>query len=125
MGKEHASDGTTPSAREMVFVGLNGRVAALCRYSGHEFWSWRAPRGQGYTTLIVEPDRIVVAVGGYIYCLEPTRGGVIWENPLKGYGLGIASIGSLHGAAGGQAAAAQQAAAQQAAAAAAAAAAGS
>jgi outer membrane protein assembly factor BamB len=104
--------------KEMVFVGLNGQVVALDRDSGRVRWKWQSPKGGGYMTLLPDRDRLVVSAGGYIYCLDPATGKQIWNNPLTGFGCGVASLTTLHkrtpdsdiGAAA-QAAEAQQAAA--------------
>ena len=58
-----------------------------------------------------------------MWCLDPVYGQVVWENPLKGLGTGLAMLASVNGTSGGAGAAAAiaaQQAAQQAAAAAAA-----
>ncbi len=85
---------------QLVFVGLNDKVAALDRDSGALAWSWTCPRGTWVTrlvTLLLDGDRLIVAVNGYIYCLDALDGRLLWDNPLKGYGLGIACVTSLRG----------------------------
>ena len=42
-------------------------------------------------------DRLVAAVNGYMYCLDPVFGQVVWENPLKGLGVGVVSLASRRG----------------------------
>jgi len=84
--------------KKLVFVGLKGRVVALDRASGEIVWLWRAPKaGTGYVTLLLDKDRLIVSAGGYLYCLDPASGEQIWFNPLKGFGVGVASIASVHG----------------------------
>ena len=88
----------TPRAlQDLVLVGFNRRVAALDRYSGEVVWDWKAPQGSGFVSLLLDGDRLIAAVSGYIYCLDPIFGQQVWENPMKGYGLGITSIASVHG----------------------------
>lgn len=108
------------SIADLIFVGLNRKVLALDRYTGEVVWLWRSPRGSGFVAVLLDGDRLIAGVSGYIYCLDPLFGQVVWENQLKGLGVGFTSLASAHGA-GGNAAVAAAAAAQQAAAAAAAA----
>ncbi len=105
---------------DLVFVGLNRRVLALDRYTGEVVWEWKAPKGSGFVSLLLDGDRLMAAVTGYIYCLDPLYGQLVWENLLKGYGTGLATMASVNGSSGGTAAAAVIAQQQAAAAAAAA-----
>jgi outer membrane protein assembly factor BamB len=83
---------------QLVFGGLNGRVVALNRDNGEIEWEWRPSnrRAAGYVTLILDKDRLIVSVNGYIYAIDPATGEELWENPLKGFGLGIASLASVY-----------------------------
>ena len=103
----------TKKLADMVFVGFNKQVIALDRYDGKKIWDWKSPKGSGYPAILIDGDRLIVSVYGYTYCLEPTTGSVVWENELKGHGMGITSIASVRGQATSGAAAqlAQQAAA--------------
>jgi len=87
----------TPS--DLVFVGVNKRVAALDRNSGCLVWQWQAPTRWriGYITLLLDGDRLVVSVNGYIYCLDPATGSQLWNNDMAGFGTGVASIASVQG----------------------------
>ncbi len=105
---------------DLVFVGFNSRVVALDRYTGEIVWQWKSPKGTGFVTLLLDGDRLIASVQGYTYCLEPLFGQQVWGNPLKGLGVGVASVASVRGAAIGASGAAAAAAQQQAAAAAAA-----
>ncbi len=99
---------------DLVYVGLNRRVIALDRVDGHVGWEWKASKGSGFVSLLLDGDRLMVGVAGYITCLDPMYGQVVWENPLKGYGSALCTIVSVNGSSEGPAAAAleeQQAAA--------------
>ncbi len=109
---------------DLVYVGLNRRVIALDRADGHVVWEWKASKGNGFVSVLLDGDRLMVGVSGYLYCLEPVYGQVVWQNPLKGYGSALCSIVSVNGSSGATAAAAAAIAEQQAAAAAAASSAG-
>ena len=88
-------------SEDMVFVALNGRVVALDRDSGELLWQWNAPKSGGsavggYMTLLPDRDRLVVSAGGYIYCLDALTGDELWDNPLTGFGVGVAALATVH-----------------------------
>ena len=85
---------------ELVFVGFNSRVAALDRRNGEIVWSWKAPKGSGYVTLLLDRDLVLVSVNGYQYGLEAASGEEIWFNPMTGFGFGVAAIASGSASAG-------------------------
>jgi len=87
------------SIENLVFVGFNSRVLALDRETGDGVWSWQAPkpRNGGYVTLMLDGDRLIVSVNGYIYCLDPDTGDLLWNNDTKGCGTGVTSIVSVRG----------------------------
>lgn len=104
------ADGPERNLDDMVFIGFNRRVVALDRYSGDTLWDWKAPKGTGFVAIVLDGDRLIVSVQGYTYCLDPLFGQEVWSNPLKGYGIGIASVVTTRGSSegGGAAANAQQ-----------------
>ena len=93
-GDKAASE--TGAVNDLVFVGFNSRVAALDRYTGEIKWQWKAPQGSGYVTLLLDGDRLIAAVNGYVYCLDPFFGQEVWSNAMKGFGLGVTSITSVN-----------------------------
>jgi outer membrane protein assembly factor BamB len=58
---------------------------ALDRDSGEIVWSNNELRA-GPVTLLLDGDRLVVSTGGYLFCLDPLTGKVLWNNEMKGYG---------------------------------------
>jgi hypothetical protein len=42
----------------------------------------------GYVTLLLDGDRLIVSTNGYIYCLNPLTGAILWNNEMSGYGMG-------------------------------------
>jgi outer membrane protein assembly factor BamB len=79
----------------LVFVGLNSRVAALDRNTGQTQWQWRAPKPHsgGYVSLLpLNSQQLIVSVNGYTYCLDPRTGAQVWANDLPGFGSQVASI---------------------------------
>jgi outer membrane protein assembly factor BamB len=104
---------------DLVYVGFNSRVVALHRDTGEIVWDWKSVKGSGFPAVLLDGDRLIISVSGYTYCLDPLTGEQFWWNPLKGFGIGTASLTSIHGNSGSAAAAAviaqQQAAASSAA----------
>jgi hypothetical protein len=83
------------TTEDMVFVALNGRVVALDWEAGHIHWQWQAPKSGSYMTLLPDRDRLVVSAGGYLYCLDAATGQQLWENPLTGFGCGVAALATV------------------------------
>src|SRR5258708_4266670 len=90
------------SLNDLIFVGFNSRAAALDRETGEIIWSWQArkPKFNGYVTMLLDGDRLIVSVNGYLYCLDPETGEQLWYNETKGFGTGVASIASINGQSG-------------------------
>lgn len=102
--------------KDLCYVGLNGRVIAMNRYSGDVVWEWQTNKGRSsFVSMMLDGDRLLVSTNGYIFCLDPVYGQEVWSNPLKGFGTGIVSFATTNGSSNGGPAA--QIAAQQAAAA--------
>jgi hypothetical protein len=78
--------------RDRIYVGAQGHVVALEGSSGREMWRTKL-RGRGFVTTGSQGGRLVAATGGYLFCLDPVTGAILWENALKGLGLGFVSIG--------------------------------
>ena len=84
--------------KDLLFLGLNGRVAALDRNSGEIVWEWTAKDPDknravgGYMTLLVDQGQLFVSANGYTYRLDPITGDELWANPLRGWGVGPAAL---------------------------------
>ena len=91
---------STPTQRtlaDLVFVGFSSQVVALDRYTGETVWTWKAHKGSGFVALLVDGDRLIASVQGYMYCLEPLFGQEVCSNPLEGMGIGTPCLASVHG----------------------------
>lgn len=82
---------------ELVFTGFNRHVVALDRETGQVVWQWAASHGSGYTTLLLDGDRLIVSVMGYTYALDALTGRQLWMNELAGFRCGVASLVSMRG----------------------------
>jgi outer membrane protein assembly factor BamB len=85
-----------PKVEQLIFIGLNGWVVALDRDNGQIVWKCSELKS-GYTTLLLDGDRLIASTNGYIFCLDPQTGRVVWSNPLRGYGMGVTSLISVRG----------------------------
>ena len=113
---EHFDAGDRLTIQDLAFVGFHSRVVALDRETGRIVWDWKSPKGSSsHVAVLLDGDRLIVSVQGYMYCLDPITGRQLWNNPLKGFGTGIPSLTSIHGNSGSAAAAALIASQQQAA----------
>ena len=93
--------------QDLAYVGFHSRVLALDRDTGEIVWDWKSPKGtSSHVAVLLDGDRLIVSVQGYMYCLDPITGRQLWFNPLKGLGTGIPSLTSIHGNSGSAAAAA-------------------
>jgi outer membrane protein assembly factor BamB len=81
---------------QLIFVGFRGYALALHRDTGEMVWC-NSEMHSGYVTMVLDGDRLIVSVNGYMYCLDPLTGKILWHNPLTGYGVGIAHIVSVRG----------------------------
>ncbi|MGN6367136.1 MAG: outer membrane protein assembly factor BamB family protein [Phycisphaerae bacterium] len=82
---------------QLVFVGFRSQVVALDRETGAVVWKWKSRKGGGYTTVLLDGERVVVSVMGYTYCLEAETGKELWFNELAGMGTGVVSMASVRG----------------------------
>jgi outer membrane protein assembly factor BamB len=57
-------------------------------------------RADGPTSLLLDGDRLIVSTNGYLYCLDPQNGKIVWKNPMTGYGTGIVQLVSVRGQSG-------------------------
>ena len=88
---------------ELVFVGIGRSVVALNRATGEQVWATRI-KGYDFVNVVLDGGSIFATCCGEIFCLDPLTGKVLWHNPLKGFGTGLASIATENGARSGLAA---------------------
>jgi outer membrane protein assembly factor BamB len=80
---------------ELVYVGIKGKVVALSRATGEMRWSQDLGAGflsGSFVHVVVDGNDVFASTQGEITCLDADTGQIRWQNPLRGYGLGIASI---------------------------------
>ena len=76
---------------DLVFVGIKGSVIALNRTTGQPVWATRL-KGSDFVNVVLQEGAILASCYGEIFCLDPLTGKMLWHNPLKGFGIGLATI---------------------------------
>ena len=87
---------------DLLFIGIKGSVVALHRDSGQQIWSIHL-EGSDFVNVLVEGDVVVATTSGEVFQLDALSGNSLWHNPLKGFGLGLASIATAGSPAGNNA----------------------
>ena len=54
-----------------------------------------------FVNVVLDSGKLFATSAGEISCLDPLTGDVLWHNPLKGFGIGLATIASETGAGSG------------------------
>lgn len=49
-------------------------------------------KGYDSVNVVLDGGRVFATSCGEIFCLDPLTGDVLWHNPLKGFGTGLATI---------------------------------
>ncbi len=109
----------------LIYVGIKHHVVAFDRKTGIEAWRTALPAryksSASAVNVYCDGEGLFASCAGEIFALDPRNGALLWTDPLKGMGTGIAIFASeLGGSTQGAVLAAAEAARQAAAAAAAA-----
>jgi outer membrane protein assembly factor BamB len=108
-GKMNAGDSPVPEdiLREIVYLGIKGRVLALNRANGEILWSTHLAGGD-FVTVMLDRDVVLAATKGEIFCVDAKSGDIRWRNLLPGMGLGLITIATANGNTGISASAAKR-----------------
>jgi outer membrane protein assembly factor BamB len=87
---------------DLVFIGIKGSVVALDRATGQQVWATHL-KGSDFVNVVLQDGAVLASCYGEIFCLDPLTGDALWHNPLKGFGLGLATIAMEHNAGSGNA----------------------
>ena len=87
---------------DLVFIGIKGSVVALNRATGEQVWATHL-KGSDFVNVVVQEGTVLASCYGEIFCLDPLTGNARWHNPLKGFGLGLATIATEPNAGSGNA----------------------
>jgi len=83
-----------------MYVGIKGSVVALVRSNGAQAWATHL-KGYSFVHVVVEDGKVYAATNGEVFCLDPLTGEGLWQNPLKGYGIGLATLATAANPRGG------------------------
>jgi outer membrane protein assembly factor BamB len=89
---------------DLVFIGIKGSVIALHGAGGEQVWATQLAtqlKGRGFVNVVLEQEAVLACCDGEIFCLDPLNGNVRWQNPLKGFGTGLATIATESSPGGG------------------------
>jgi hypothetical protein len=75
----------------VVVSAFGSRLFCLDYLTGQTRWE-HTTKTTGRATILLEPDQIVCAKGGYVDCFGPD-GRLLWQQPLKGAGVGRIALG--------------------------------
>ncbi len=81
---------------DVIFIGIKGSVIALDRRTGERVWATHL-KGCDFVNVLVQDGTVLASCYGEIFCLDPLTGDVRWHNPLKGFGIGLATIAAGDG----------------------------
>lgn len=81
----------------LLYVGVKAQVVALDPTTGAIRWQTLLKSGftsgDSFVTLLVQEPLVFAHTYGEVFCLEAETGAVVWNNPLKGFGYGLATLG--------------------------------
>ena len=81
-------------AGSAVYIGIKGSVVALHRTTGEQVWATHL-KGSDFVNVCVQDSAVLASCYGEIFCLDPLTGAGLWQNTLKGFGTGLATIAAL------------------------------
>ena len=87
---------------QLVCIGLKGSVVALNRATGQQVWATHL-KGSNFVNVVLQDGAVLASCYGEIFCLDPLTGIVMWHNPLKGLGTGLATIATEYNPGSGNA----------------------
>jgi hypothetical protein len=90
--KYRASD-DVQRRQSMIFLGVNGNVIALDRATGQEVWR-SALKGSGFVNVVLDQGELYATTQGEVFRLDPSSGGIHWNNRLPGMGRGLITVAS-------------------------------
>ncbi len=78
-------------AADLGFIGIRGSVVALNRANGAQVWATHL-NGSDFVNIVVQNETVFASCYGEIFCLDSRTGRGRWQNSLKGFGAGLATI---------------------------------
>jgi outer membrane protein assembly factor BamB len=95
-GSTFATAPMTRSRGSLIYVGIKHSVIAFDRKTGVEVWSTALPAKYRSTASIVnvvrDTEGLFATCSGEVFALDPKTGALLWHDPLKGFGTGLATL---------------------------------
>ena len=85
---------------QLIFVGIKGSVVALASATGRLVWATNL-KGSDFVNIVVQAGAVIASCQGELFCIDPLTGTLMWHNPLKGFGRGLATIATDYNPGGG------------------------
>ncbi len=79
--------------QDLLFVGIKHSVVALDLRDGSEVWRTKL-KGSSFVSVLWDGEALFAASQGEVFRLDPVTGATVWQNPMKGLGLGLVSFAS-------------------------------
>lgn len=79
----------------VVLLGIKNSVHAFDRKDGRPAWSTKLPGssfGGDFVILHADGLQVFAYASGQLTCLELSTGRILWTDPLKGLGYGLATL---------------------------------
>jgi len=76
---------------DLIFIGIKGSVVALNRATGEQIWATHL-KGAEFVNVVLQGEAVIASCSGEIFCLDSLTGNARWHNPLKGFGMGLATL---------------------------------
>jgi outer membrane protein assembly factor BamB len=80
----------------LVYVGIRSFVLAFDRKTGAEVWRTQLPAryksSASLVNVVRDNDGLFATCSGEIFALDPKSGEILWHDPLKGLGTGLATL---------------------------------
>src|SRR5688572_13340050 len=90
---------TAPMARSrgsLIYVGIKHSVLAFDRKTGTQVWSTALPAkyrsAASLVNVVRDNDGLFATCSGEVFALDPKTGDLLWHDPLKGFGTGLATL---------------------------------
>jgi outer membrane protein assembly factor BamB len=77
--------------RELLYVGVQGNVIAFEKSTGRQVWSTPLT-SSSFVNVILDGDKLFAHTRGELFALDAATGKLLWQDGLKGFGYGLASL---------------------------------
>ena len=95
-GSTFATAPMTRSRGSLIYVGIKHSVLAFDRKTGVEVWRTALPAkyrsAASLVNVVRDNDGLFATCSGEVFALDPKTGALLWHDPLKGLGTGLATL---------------------------------